>query len=282
MSEKKGSPSDFPNIRSALPIFSERAWDALKPLLNGKKTERLPIQVKPDYGFAPYYLVNCWNVVDALDHSKSEVKYGDFKWFGLLEDRLENVHFFSVPESDDHFVSEEFVQCVEDHGLIGGKFVASREPGWKPDLYAMFPPRPAYNTKLSATTEKGQSKLQELLGYRLPEHYLTFLQKFPRSARKVERADAQLLIDTDVLLKVDDILEANDYTDSYEKWPKDFFAMGLNGSGDTYAINRRKKLSPVYLYLHGSESYYEYAPTCDDFLALRLREIEEENAELDD
>src|SRR5438045_3641668 len=64
-----GGAGDFPSLQEgAVPVFSERALDALGPLIQGR-IEALPI-VHPN---GQYFLINVLDIVDCLDESRSGI-----------------------------------------------------------------------------------------------------------------------------------------------------------------------------------------------------------------
>lgn len=138
-----GQPSDFPHLCGPLPVFSKRAWHALQPLIS-KAVEALPLicdtemiplprgerKIVPAGPFGPYFAINVLDIVDCLDHDRSEITlYSNgavmmvdsyaFK-AGCLKDK----HILKLPETRDLevLVSEQFKNVVETNKLQGLKF----------------------------------------------------------------------------------------------------------------------------------------------------------------
>ncbi len=121
--ERLKSIADFMDAKIA-PVVSPGAKMLIEPLVSGQ-VEFLPFEtpVGPYYGLHVQY-------VDCLDTSRIKAKYfADGRIMRVLEyafhwDRLENIHIFRLPELglSRLFVSDEFKQLVETHGLTGLEF----------------------------------------------------------------------------------------------------------------------------------------------------------------
>jgi hypothetical protein len=117
-----GQRGDFPELGSHIPVFSERAWRILEPLI-GASVEALPLAC--DEG--TFLAINVTDVADCLDHERSSISRfsdGRVMWVdshvfkeGCVGDR----NIFKIPESRlaAVFVSEKFKKAVEDTGLEG-------------------------------------------------------------------------------------------------------------------------------------------------------------------
>ncbi len=114
---------DFPSLFGYMPVFSQRAWDGLRPLIS-TAVEALPI--KHPSG-EPYFAINVVAVVDALDLKKSKVvRYPTGQVMAIEEyvfmpKKLAGHHLFKIPESKGREVllSEEFRQRVAELKLKG-------------------------------------------------------------------------------------------------------------------------------------------------------------------
>ena len=117
-----GKVGDFPSLIGGVPVFSLRAWEVLRPLIDNT-VEALPLET--DGG--RYYMIHVLDHVEALDYSRAEVTrfseggvmYVDSYAFkpGLLRGK----HMFKLPETarSDVYVSETFKSLVEKAGLEG-------------------------------------------------------------------------------------------------------------------------------------------------------------------
>ncbi|MBO8142920.1 MAG: hypothetical protein H0Z37_12245 [Firmicutes bacterium] len=119
-------PSDFPSLRSSCPVFSTRAaeglWDLLEP--NG---EILPLLC--DEG--EYFVYNVTTLSDALDEERSEISRfpDDGQVMAVYEyvfrsDKVGQAAIFKLTQIPTLwvFVTEEFVQRVQELGLVGFDF----------------------------------------------------------------------------------------------------------------------------------------------------------------
>lgn len=124
--EDGGPYGDFPVLCSTIPAISGRAANALEPLLSGN-AELLPLRC--DAG--EYYALNVTCVVDALNVEQSEIAHFpdgsimDIKRFAFHALRAPANDIFKIPQIGTRlFVSERFVQTVEQHQLKGFLFSA--------------------------------------------------------------------------------------------------------------------------------------------------------------
>lgn len=112
-------------LATHIPVFSERAVKTLKPSI-GQCGEFLPITTDADIG--PYYAYNVTNVVNALNLSKSVVKY--YKSSGRIMDVPMPVFTTSILEKatifkdnalslKDVFVTDVFRMMITKAGLKG-------------------------------------------------------------------------------------------------------------------------------------------------------------------
>jgi len=114
---------DFPSLIPNVPVFSRRAVEALRDLLEGHG-EILPVMISDD----EYFLLNVTRVVDALDESNSEVirfegssKVLNIRSHSFYEEKLFGIMIFKIPQviTMDVFVTDVFVERVRSAGLKG-------------------------------------------------------------------------------------------------------------------------------------------------------------------
>jgi len=122
MDTSVGRVGDFPSLRGPVPVFSQRAWNALQPLIE-KSVEALPVKC----GTHDYYLINVIDVVDCLDHARSHIKRFSSGRIMLVESYcfrdscLTTQVIWKLPEtaSLEVLVSESFRRAVEKSQLQG-------------------------------------------------------------------------------------------------------------------------------------------------------------------
>jgi hypothetical protein len=118
---------DFPSFIGTIPVFGERAVEALGDLLRAHG-ELLPIRTPSD----TYYAFNSLKVIDALDEECSDIVPNGRG--GILHiariafhaDRLGAIPIFKIPETVRTFVTDAFVDRVKEAGLLGFRF----DPVW--------------------------------------------------------------------------------------------------------------------------------------------------------
>ena len=126
---KDRPPSDFPSLIPFIPVFSQRAVDALRELLESHG-ELLSADCL-NCTHTGYLIFNVTRVVDALDMERSE--FQRFQSSGRIMQiihhefnghRLQGVHIFKVPQlhRSDVYVTDTFVRRVQDAGLSGFTF----------------------------------------------------------------------------------------------------------------------------------------------------------------
>ena len=120
--KKKG---DFPGLFLNVPVFSNKAWEVLKNLI--EKTVQT-FEIITNGG--PYLVINVCTVIDCLDKKKSTFVYypnGSIMRVesyvfrkGIIRDR----HMFAIPETLglEVIVTEEFVKAVKKSKLTGVLF----------------------------------------------------------------------------------------------------------------------------------------------------------------
>ncbi len=118
---------DFPSLCNfcRIPLMSERAWIALRPLI-GFCCEALPI-IHPSG--RPYFIVHVMNTIDCLDAEASEVSRSEVRKnrinriyrYALKDRMLYGQHLFKLPylSGGELIVNDEFRKCVEKNGLRG-------------------------------------------------------------------------------------------------------------------------------------------------------------------
>ena len=130
---------DFPQLSStSIPIFSSRAIDALRDLLE-RNGEILPTTCGGDQLF----FFNVTRVIDAFDESNSEViryratsEIARVARYFFLEERLAGAVIFKIPQFPVSrvFVTDPFVERVRSTGLTGFWFPRL----WSPDPKALL------------------------------------------------------------------------------------------------------------------------------------------------
>jgi len=134
-SDRDAMPTDFTTVlaSSSMRVFSRRAAEALDPLLKGDG-ELLPL-LSHDGDF---FLFHPLQILDAVDLSRCQWDRGSIVRYEFLPERIANVTVFRrlellddgrrIPSGPD-FVTDRFVQRVEEAGLAGFKF----ELLWPPE-----------------------------------------------------------------------------------------------------------------------------------------------------
>lgn len=117
---------DFPSLSNfnELPVMSERAWEALGPLV-GYCCELLPI-IHPSG--ARYAIVHVLETIDCLDQERSELRRSKIDGrvnrifrYCFKEEMLHLKHIFKLPleSGGELLVDDLFRETVESHGLQG-------------------------------------------------------------------------------------------------------------------------------------------------------------------
>ncbi|MCA8986845.1 MAG: hypothetical protein KDA78_04355 [Planctomycetaceae bacterium] len=117
---------DFPCLfdYSNIPIFSQRAWECLEPVI-GQDCEPLPF-IHPNG--QKYLIVHLMGRIDALDEERSELRRSKvdnrvnrvYK-YSLKEEMLHGKHLFRLPieSGSDLLVDDLFRETVEKNDLKG-------------------------------------------------------------------------------------------------------------------------------------------------------------------
>jgi uncharacterized protein DUF1629 len=123
--DNRGIEADIPSLNDygQFPLMTERAWNALRPLI-GYCCEALPI-IHPNG--KPHYLVHVMETIDCLDESRSELKrFTDggimrVRRYAFMPGVLEGKHIFKLPleSGSGLYVDDEFRNVVEANNLKG-------------------------------------------------------------------------------------------------------------------------------------------------------------------
>ncbi len=115
--------SNTPGFSPHIPVFDEKAKNALKNILNNK-VEFLPLDCENNSFFA----VNVINILDCIDYNKSVYKtFSDrkrimrFIKYSFIEKKINAQHIFKIIDEPlkRPFVSDEFKNIVEENNLTG-------------------------------------------------------------------------------------------------------------------------------------------------------------------
>lgn len=127
--DNPGQEGDFPSLSDfwEIPVMSERAWNALRPLI-GYCCEALPI-IHPTG--KTYFIIHVMETIDALDVAKSDLarnattgRVNRIRRYAFKYDKLQHKHVLKLPLEcgSELLVDEEFRKAVEVHGLKGLQF----------------------------------------------------------------------------------------------------------------------------------------------------------------
>jgi hypothetical protein len=119
-------------------------------------------------------------------------------------------------------------------------------------------------------------RIERELGIRLPGEYRALILTYPM-ALGASGPDYELLDDPAELVAVNRRFREQGFFGL--PWPAHFFCFGGDGSGNEYYLDLRKDPSPVYFADHEGTLYSEQWPSLDAWLAERLREQAEWEAE---
>ena len=120
-------PSDFTTLAPGVPVFSSRAVNVLKDILQ-ENGEILPLSCSE----GEYFVFNVTTFIDALNESASEVErfksdgsimqINKYVFFG---DRLAGATIFRIPQFPraEVYITDKFRKLVIDNRLVGFKFV---------------------------------------------------------------------------------------------------------------------------------------------------------------
>ena len=121
-----GRRGDFPSLQLHAPVFSERAWNELRPLIEFG-VEALPLS----YSSGTYFLIHVLDAVDCLDLSKTHFNVNEISGnitavydYAFNKELLVGKHMFKTPQSAglEVLVSDTFKATVETNGLRGLTF----------------------------------------------------------------------------------------------------------------------------------------------------------------
>lgn len=122
----------------------ERARNLLYPLVKDD-VEFLPLY----YGENQYYVLNVTTVLDCIDYERAEYlnfpnggRIMRFTKYAFDESKIGDTHIFKIVDEKRKapFVSDQFVECVEENGLTGFTFELLWDRGEGVELGNMFFP----------------------------------------------------------------------------------------------------------------------------------------------
>lgn len=119
-------------------------------------------------------------------------------------------------------------------------------------------------------------RVERELGVRLPSDYRALVLTYPVGLGK-SGPDYELLDDPGQLIAANRLLREEGFFGS--PWPAHFFSFGGDGFGNEYYLDLRREPSPVYFADHEGAIDSEQWPTLEAWLAERLREKAEWEAE---
>jgi SMI1 / KNR4 family (SUKH-1) len=125
-------------------------------------------------------------------------------------------------------------------------------------------------------TSEGLDRVERELGIRLPGDYRALVLTYPVALGK-SGPDYQLLDDSEQLIATNRLLREQGFFGS--PWPAHFFSFGGDGLGNEYYLDLRKEPSPVYFADHEGTLDHESWPSLQAWLAERLQEQAEWEAE---
>lgn len=117
-------PGDLASPLNQCPIFSRRAIDVLRPVLESHG-EILPLLCSE----GEYYAFNLLAVRDAVDPERAQFWRGktgvilEVLRYAFLSERLRDTWIFWTPELKNVMVTDKFVRLVQQNGLTGFRFV---------------------------------------------------------------------------------------------------------------------------------------------------------------
>jgi hypothetical protein len=119
-----GPRGDFPYLTSHVPVLSPRAWEGLRPHIQGA-VQALPLDIQ---GEEEYQALNVLEVLDCLDPERAELRELDGEVVGvrrwaLREDVVEGHDIFKARNAELQvaLVSERFRGWVQEAGLKGAR-----------------------------------------------------------------------------------------------------------------------------------------------------------------
>ncbi len=123
--EDGDKPRDLFLYLGSILICNKKSIMALEDAISNAQIEILPIFIEND----EFYVMNvCTSLNDALDIKKSKVEYfkdKSIKWISeyVFSSNCNDSQIFHIPEIQSPiFVSDAFVECVRNSGLVGLKF----------------------------------------------------------------------------------------------------------------------------------------------------------------
>ena len=125
-------------------------------------------------------------------------------------------------------------------------------------------------------TSEDLDRVEHQLGVRLPAAYRALIQAYPVGLG-ASGPDYELIDDAEQLIAINRRLREHGFFG--QPWPAHFFSFGGDGSGNEYYLDLRRDPSPVCFADHEGSPYSEQWPSLDEWLAERIREETEWQAE---
>lgn len=125
-------------------------------------------------------------------------------------------------------------------------------------------------------TSDDLDRVERQLGVRLPAAYRALIQAYPVGLG-ASGPDYQLIDDAEQLIAINRRLREHGFFG--QPWPAHFFSFGGDGSGNEYYLDLRRDPSPVCFADHEGSPCSEQWPSLDEWLAERIREKAEWQAE---
>jgi hypothetical protein len=125
-------------------------------------------------------------------------------------------------------------------------------------------------------TSDDLDRVESELGIRLPSDYRALVIAYPVGLGR-SGPDYELLDDSQQLIAINRLLREEGFFGS--PWPAHFFSFGGDGCGNEYYLDLRREPSPVYFADHEGTLDSGQWPTLEAWLAERLQEQAEWEAE---
>jgi hypothetical protein len=161
-------------------MFNLKAWSVMQPLI-GEHVEALPINLPK----RAYFIIHSLVEEDCIDWSRTKhsvrsdglmVCSGDPT---LREDFVPRAHIFRIRGDVLHcFVTPQFVEMAESHGLRGARFDELGKPEPEPTRYCEVPPKVPHTgtaNEFGTLEEPVLAQFETQIGFKLPEDYRSHL-----------------------------------------------------------------------------------------------------------
>ncbi len=125
-------------------------------------------------------------------------------------------------------------------------------------------------------TSEDLDRIERELGVRLPATYRALVQAYPLGLGP-SGPDYELIDDADQLIATNRYFRKHGFFG--QPWPAHFFSFGGDGSGNEYYLDLRRDPSPVCFADHEGSLYTEQWPSLEDWLAERIKDEAEWQAE---